>query len=73
MVRTILEQGQGCIVEEDFHIEITYKSYFIDGTLFSESHVPVQFKVGHGQVIESLDWGVLGLQVGSKAVIKCSH
>jgi hypothetical protein len=41
MERTILEQGQGCIVEEDFHIEITYKSYFIDGTLFSESHVPV--------------------------------
>ena len=64
---TIIDQGTGEKVEEGDQIRIKEETRYPDGTLLFDTDDiggSIAFQVGANQVIEGLDLGVIGMQVG---------
>lgn len=66
-----LEQGVGSRATRGKTVEVSYRGYLLDGTLFDESlpAEPFTFEVGAGQVIEGWDSTLPDLREGDEVVL----
>ena len=64
---TILQEGEGQIVENGDTLTVHYIGYLEDGTKFDSSvdrGQPFQVTLGAGQVIQGWDLGLIGMKIG---------
>lgn len=69
-----IEVGSGKTVDQTSKVALLYKGYLTDGTLVDESKpaqtggkiVPLQFKMGAGQVIPGIETGTYGMKLNGK-------
>lgn len=69
-----LNNGVGEVVPRGAMVKVHYTGKFPDGRVFDSSvsrGVPLEFKVGVGQVIRGWDEGICQLQKGQKAELIC--
>ncbi len=69
-----LNTGSGEVVPRGAMVKVHYTGKFTDGRVFDSSvsrGVPLEFKVGVGQVIRGWDEGICQLQKGQKALLIC--
>lgn len=70
---TILQEGEGDVVQKDQGVSVHYSGWLEDGTLFDSSiprDTPFTFVVGAGDVIAGWDEGVEGMKVGEKRQLR---
>ena len=65
----------GCVpatVSSKQIVQMSYKGTLVDGTVFSQSEEgkPLEFLVGGGTIIPTLEKGMLGMKVGEKRTIQ---
>ncbi len=68
----VLKEGSGKKCVKGDNIEVHYTGKLKDGTIFDSSYsrgIPLEFKLGVGQVIEGWDQGVEGMEIGEKRFI----
>jgi FKBP-type peptidyl-prolyl cis-trans isomerase FkpA len=64
------KKGEGSVPKTGQTVVIHYKGKFLDGTIFDNSFIrgkPLEFKIGYGQVISGLDFGVARMKKGGEA------
>ncbi len=64
------EKGDGTAAESGKMVKVHYEGRLLDGTVFDSSYErgePIEFIVGHGQVIPGWDEGIGMMNVGGKA------
>jgi len=69
----IMKQGKGTMAEEGKAIRFEYVGKFEDGYVFDsslEQKIPHESILGQGKLIQGLDKGLVGLRVGTKAVLQ---
>jgi len=69
----IMRKGKGTIAEEGKKIRFEYVGKFEDGHIFDsslEQKIPHEGMLGAGKLIRGLDEGLVGLRVGTKAVLR---
>jgi len=71
MIMAILGCGPAAVVDKKI-VQMSYKGTLADGTVFgkSEPDKPIEFMIGAGKVIPSLEKGIMGLKVGAKKKIE---
>ncbi len=68
----IKEEGNGKQLEKGMMVEVHYRGYLEDGTVFDDSYrrgKPFRFVLGKGQVIKGWDEGLLYFKEGSKGTL----
>jgi peptidylprolyl isomerase len=70
-ILAILGCGPATVVDKKV-VQLNYKGTLADGTVFgqSESGKPIEFIIGAGKMIPSLEKGIMGLKVGAKKKIE---
>lgn len=66
----LVEEGKGAKTEAGKNVAVHYTGYLPDGKIFDSSverGLPINFKLGAGQVIKGWDEGIQQLKIGSKA------
>ena len=69
----IIEQGNGPLTQSGQSITVHYTGSLEDGKVFDSSVQrgdPIKFALGSGRVIRGWDLGLVGLAVGTKALLK---
>ncbi len=69
----IIQEGKGKIAQKNQKIRFRYIGKFEDGHIFDSSlerKTPYEGILGEGKLIKGLDEGLVGLQVGTKALLK---
>ena len=71
MILAILGCGPATVVDKKI-VQMNYKGTLPDGTVFgqSEPDKPIEFMIGAGKMIPTLEKGIMGLKVGAKKKIE---
>jgi len=71
MILALLGCGPATVVDKKI-VQMSYKGTLADGTVFGQSQPdkPLEFMVGAGKMIPTLEKGIMGLKVGSKKKIE---
>jgi len=69
------EDGKGYRTKNGDRLRVNYTGKLLDGTVFDSSldkgRKPIEFNLGHGQVIKCWDMSFNGLMIGAKGTVTC--
>ncbi|KAJ3118692.1 hypothetical protein HDU96_010022 [Phlyctochytrium bullatum] len=73
--KRVVKEGTGSQVVKEGHVTVNYTGYiWPDGPKFDSSYDrnrPLRFKVGHGEVIQGWDTGLLTMRIGEHSQLIC--